>query len=120
MIAKDLVEAKRYVEKYPPTDYVIKANGPAGGKGVILPKTYQHAQQVIRQMMTGRLFGEAGKKIVFQERLTGPEVSMFAVFDGEKAVVLPLAQDHKRLFDNDEGPNTGGMGEPIHQCQRAL
>ncbi|HVV25424.1 MAG TPA: phosphoribosylamine--glycine ligase [Candidatus Saccharimonadales bacterium] len=107
-------------------DYVIKADGLAGGKGVILPKTKQEARDAVMGMMSGELFGEAGQRMLFQERLHGPEVSMMALFDGKDAEVLFLAQDFKRLEDKDKGPNTGGMGsyapvqEPIISRKRLV
>jgi phosphoribosylamine--glycine ligase len=90
--------------------YVLKASGLAGGKGVILPETHEEAVQALHGMLSGELFGEAGERVVVQQRLHGPEVSLFAVSDGKDYVILPPAQDHKRLYDGDQGPNTGGMG----------
>jgi phosphoribosylamine--glycine ligase len=93
------------------TKYVIKADGLAGGKGVVLPATQAEASDTLKGMFSGELFGGAGKECtVIQERLRGPEVSVFVISDGENFITLPLSQDHKRLKDNDEGPNTGGMG----------
>ena len=89
---------------------VLKADGLAGGKGVVLPKTDSEAQFVLESMLSGDLHGDAGKKVVIQERLHGPELSVFVLTDGTKFVILPYTQDHKRLKDNDQGPNTGGMG----------
>ena len=112
-VARDLVEAHHYMQGQPASNYVIKADGEAGGKGVSLPNSEHEAYDIVNRMMADvdNLFGEAGKTIVFQERLTGPEVSMFALLDGSsRATILGYAQDHKRLLDNDQGPNTGGMG----------
>jgi phosphoribosylamine--glycine ligase len=110
----DFVEpAAHYIDAHPPGSFVMKADGLAGGKGVLLPETRLEAQWALVEMMSGKMFGEAGRKIVFQERIRGPELSAYIVADGKKAgnfVLLPLAQDHKRLKDGDEGPNTGGMG----------
>jgi phosphoribosylamine--glycine ligase len=89
---------------------VIKADGLAGGKGAILPINSQEATTILQRMLSGKLFGEAGKKVVIQERLHGPELSVFVISDGLHYVTLPFSQDHKRLKNNDEGPNTGGMG----------
>ncbi|MDB5184249.1 MAG: purD [Candidatus Saccharibacteria bacterium] len=100
--------AREYVEYHKPDGYVIKANGLADGKGVELPDSLEEARQTVRNMKNR--YGAAAREIIFQERLTGPEVSMFALLDGTKAKVLMLAQDHKRLLDGDGGPNTGGMG----------
>lgn len=89
---------------------VLKADGLAAGKGVIIAATRDEAEAALRHMMTDRAFGEAGSEIVMEEFLEGEEASVFALCDGEHIVLLPAAQDHKRVFDGDEGPNTGGMG----------
>jgi phosphoribosylamine--glycine ligase len=89
---------------------VIKASGLAAGKGVILPDTPQAAMRALREMMIEKKFGEAGAEVVIEERLSGPEVSVLAFCDGQNFVTMPPAQDHKRIFDHDTGPNTGGMG----------
>lgn len=89
---------------------VIKASGLAAGKGVFVPETIKEASDAIRLIMDKRAFGDAGKKILIEERLTGREVSVLAITDGRSILVLPPCQDHKRLLDMDLGPNTGGMG----------
>ena len=89
---------------------VVKADGLAAGKGVVVAPTADDANAAIRAAMEERQFGDAGSRIVLEECLTGPEVSFFAVCDGARAVPLITAQDHKRIFDDDQGPNTGGMG----------
>ncbi len=89
---------------------VVKADGLCGGKGVIIAQTHDEAKRAAGEMLSGNSFGEAGTKIVVEEFLDGYELSVFAICDGKDYVVLPAAQDHKRLLDNDEGPNTGGMG----------
>jgi len=89
---------------------VVKADGLCGGKGVIIAQNHDEAKQVAGEMLSGNSFGEAGTSIVVEEFLDGYELSVFAICDGEDYVVLPAAQDHKRLLNNDEGPNTGGMG----------
>jgi phosphoribosylamine---glycine ligase len=89
---------------------VIKADGLAAGKGVVIASDQLNASLAIRGMMVDRRFGEAGARIVIEEFMQGREVSVFALTDGRRAVILPTAQDHKRAFDGDAGPNTGGMG----------
>ena len=90
--------------------YVIKATGLAKGKGVIVPKTNDEGIAAARDMLVNKAFGSAGKSILVEEALNGTEVSVLALLDGHNILVLPPCQDHKRLLDNDEGPNTGGMG----------
>ena len=92
------------------TPIVVKADGLCGGKGVIIAKTYEEAKEAVDGMLSGESFGDAGKKVIVEEFLDGFELSMFAICDGEDFKLLPAAQDHKRLKDGDEGPNTGGMG----------
>jgi phosphoribosylamine--glycine ligase len=89
---------------------VVKADGLAAGKGVVVAPDRSSADDAIRAAMEDRQFGEAGARIVLEECLVGPEVSFFALCDGARASALMSAQDHKRVFDDDEGPNTGGMG----------
>jgi phosphoribosylamine---glycine ligase len=89
---------------------VVKADGLAAGKGVVVAETRADAEAAVQAAMVDRVFGNAGSRIVIEERLIGPEVSFFVIADGEYAVPLVAAQDHKRIFDGDRGPNTGGMG----------
>ena len=89
---------------------VVKADGLAGGKGVIVAPNRDVAEQAVRAAMTERRFGDAGTCLVIEECLMGQEASFFVLCDGHRGVVLPSAQDHKRVFDDDKGPNTGGMG----------
>ncbi|MDD3816903.1 MAG: phosphoribosylamine--glycine ligase [Thiovulaceae bacterium] len=89
---------------------VVKADGLCGGKGVIIAQSHDEAKVAISEMLSGKSFGDAGKKVIVEEFLDGYELSMFAVCDGDDFILLPAAQDHKRLMDNDQGPNTGGMG----------
>lgn len=89
---------------------VLKADGLAAGKGVVIAQDLAEADEAILAMMTGGKFGRAGERLVVEECLTGPEVSFFALCDGDRALPIGTAQDHKRIFDEDEGPNTGGMG----------
>jgi phosphoribosylamine--glycine ligase len=92
------------------TPVVIKADGLAAGKGVVIAESTAAAEEAIADAMRDRKFGRAGDCLVIEECLQGPEVSFFALCDGVRAVPLVTAQDHKRIFDNDRGPNTGGMG----------
>jgi phosphoribosylamine--glycine ligase len=91
------------------TPLVVKADGLAAGKGVTVPATLEDCRQAIREVFDGR-FGAAGATVVLEQRIEGPEVSVFALTDGEQVVLLPPAQDHKRIGEGDTGPNTGGMG----------
>jgi phosphoribosylamine--glycine ligase len=100
--------AKAYARKQK-APIVIKADGLAAGKGVIIAETIAEAEAAIDMMFGGGL-GEAGAEVVIEEFLVGEEASFFALCDGETAIPLASAQDHKRAFDNDQGPNTGGMG----------
>ncbi|MBI5304772.1 MAG: phosphoribosylamine--glycine ligase [Chloroflexi bacterium] len=101
---------------------VIKASGLAAGKGVILPESSQEAETALRQIMLEREFGAAGDQVVIEERLQGEEVSLLAFTDGVTVKPMLPAQDHKRLLDDDRGPNTGGMGAyaPAPICPPAL
>jgi len=89
---------------------VVKADGLAGGKGVVIAGTREEAEAAVRAAIVDREFGDAGTTLVIEECLTGPEVSFFVVADGRRAIYLGSAQDHKRVCDDDQGPNTGGMG----------
>ena len=90
--------------------WVVKADGLAAGKGVVVCGTVEEAEAALRSILLDRVHGEAGRRVVVEERLEGPEASVIALTDGERLLVLPPAQDHKRIFDGDRGPNTGGMG----------
>jgi phosphoribosylamine--glycine ligase len=89
---------------------VVKADGLAAGKGVVVAPDRATAEAAVAAAMIDKSFGDAGSRVVLEELLTGPEVSFFVVANGERYVSLLSAQDHKRIFDGDEGPNTGGMG----------
>ncbi|MDD3775181.1 MAG: phosphoribosylamine--glycine ligase [Sulfurovaceae bacterium] len=104
-----LGNAYKFIETLTPP-VVVKADGLCGGKGVIIAQSHDEAKRAAGEMLSGNAFGEAGKSIVIEEFLDGYELSVFAICDGKDFVILPAAQDHKRLLDNDEGPNTGGMG----------
>lgn len=105
----DYEQAKAYVDSVN-HDIVIKATGLAAGKGVIIPATKEEAHQALREIMCDRAFGSAGDEVVIEEFLTGDELSILSFCDGYTIKSLPPAQDHKRIFDGDQGPNTGGMG----------
>jgi phosphoribosylamine--glycine ligase len=115
----DFGEARNYLRSQR-SPVVIKASGLAAGKGVILPQTMPEAETALRQIMVDKQFGAAGHEVLLEERLTGSEVSVFAFCDGHTAVSMPTAQDHKRAYNGDKGPNTGGMGAysptPDHLC----
>jgi phosphoribosylamine--glycine ligase len=89
---------------------VVKADGLALGKGVVIASRYSEAEQAIREIMEERRFGEAGRRVVVEEFLEGEECSIHALVDGNSYLLFPAAQDHKRIQDGDQGPNTGGMG----------
>ncbi len=89
---------------------VLKADGLAAGKGVVVAQTSEELLQAISEIMEQKKFGTAGEKILIEETLRGPEVSVIALTDGKTMLPFPASQDHKRAFDNDRGPNTGGMG----------
>ncbi|EAJ0999867.1 phosphoribosylamine--glycine ligase [Campylobacter jejuni] len=105
----DIEKAKNFIYSLTPP-IVVKADGLCAGKGVIIAKTHEEAIEETVKMLSGESFGDAGKLVVIEEFLDGYELSIFAVCDGNDFVLLPAAQDHKKLLDNDQGPNTGGMG----------
>ncbi len=105
----DAAAAKAYIEELG-APLVVKANGLAAGKGVIVAMDKQTALQAVEDMMQSKVFGEAGNQIVIEEYLEGEEVSILAFTDGYTVVPMESTQDHKRVFDGDQGPNTGGMG----------
>ncbi|EDO8877785.1 phosphoribosylamine--glycine ligase [Campylobacter coli] len=105
----DIEKAKNFILSLTPP-IVVKADGLCAGKGVIIAKTHEEAIEEASKMLSGESFGEAGKLIIIEEFLDGFELSIFAVCDGNDFVLLPAAQDHKKLLDGDKGPNTGGMG----------
>jgi len=106
----DLQKAKDYLETHP-VPIVVKASGLAAGKGAVVCQTKEEALNALEDMLGEKaIFGEAGKTVVIEEFMGGEEASIFAVCDGKNYLLLAPAQDHKRIFDKDEGPNTGGMG----------
>ena len=105
----DIAKAVEYIESAP-FDVVIKASGLAAGKGVVIPETKAEAVAAAREMLEGGAFGESGREIVVEEKMVGEEASIMLMVCGEKYVMLPASQDHKRVGEGDTGLNTGGMG----------
>jgi phosphoribosylamine--glycine ligase len=105
----DLARALQYIQAHA-EPLVVKASGLAAGKGVVVCATRAEAADVARALLAAKVLGEAGNEVVVEEFLDGEELSVLALTDGEHVVILPPAQDHKRLSDGDTGPNTGGMG----------
>ncbi len=108
--AFDRVEDALSYAKVCPLPCVVKADGLALGKGVVIAHTKEELERAIRAMMVDKLFGSSGDRVVIEEFLTGIEVSVLTFTDGVSLVPLPSSMDHKRIFDGDQGPNTGGMG----------
>lgn len=108
-IVTDAAAAKRAIEQRG-RPVVVKADGLCGGKGAIVPETTAEALQAADQMLVQGRFGAAGQRVIIEDRLEGQEMSVQAISDGERLLVLPVSRDHKRVGDGDAGPNTGGMG----------
>jgi phosphoribosylamine--glycine ligase len=117
----DLAKAEAYI-KSQGAPIVVKADGLAAGKGVIVAETVEQAIAAACDMLSGNKFGAAGSSVVIEEFMTGEEVSLFALCDGEHVLPLVGVQDHKRAFDGDKGPNTGGMGaySPVPILDQAM
>ena len=111
-IFSDIDSALAFIDKHESsiTNYVIKADGLAAGKGVILPNNVEEATHAINQIMSEKIFGDAGNKLIIEERIPGKEVSAHAFSDGKNIIPMPFVCDHKPVFDGNKGPNTGGMG----------
>ena len=106
----DLQKAKDYLKEHP-APIVVKASGLAAGKGAVVCMSDEEALSAVEEMLGEKaIFGESGKTVVIEEFMEGEEASIFAVCDGKDYILLAPAQDHKRIFDDDKGPNTGGMG----------
>jgi phosphoribosylamine--glycine ligase len=101
--------ARKYIKAIS-SPLVVKTDGLAAGKGAIVCSDQMDAQEALNRIMKEKAFGEAGRRVVIEERLYGDEVSVMALADGEHLVYMVPSQDHKRIYDNDQGPNTGGMG----------
>ena len=108
-IFSDAPSARRYLDQNP-APYVVKADGLAAGKGVLICANREEAQSAIDEIVVKKAFGQAGEKVVIEEFLEGEEASFMVLTDGDTVLALPSSQDHKRVFDHDQGPNTGGMG----------
>ncbi len=109
-VFEDSKLAQAYLANRQNWPVVIKASGLAAGKGVVVARSLEESLRLVRQIMEEGLFGEAGKAVVIEEFLEGPELSILAITDGQTIMPLEPAQDHKKAFEGDEGPNTGGMG----------
>jgi len=105
----DAVQARKYIERIG-APCVVKADGLAAGKGVVVAKTAEEAKQAVSVMMEDKVFGDAGSRVIVEECLEGQEASILVITDSKEVIALASSQDHKRIFDNDQGPNTGGMG----------
>ncbi len=106
---EEISAAERFIDAQS-TDVVVKADGLCAGKGVVVTDSHAEAKVVVRQMLGERRFGDASARVVVEERMSGPEVSMLAFCDGDRFALLASAEDHKAVGDGDQGPNTGGMG----------
>lgn len=117
----DFVKGKEFITSLTPP-IVIKADGLCAGKGVVISSTKEEAFVELENMLEGKSFGDASKCVVIEEFLDGYELSVFAICDGEDCILLPAAQDHKRLLSGDMGPNTGGMGAyaPTPLCDEVM
>src|SRR3954463_9671768 len=108
-VLEDIEAADAFIDAQP-NAVVVKADGLAAGKGVVVTSTKQEAKAAVRSMLAERAFGDAGARVVIEERLTGREVTMMALCDGTRLALLASSEDHKAVGDGDVGPNTGGMG----------
>jgi phosphoribosylamine--glycine ligase len=108
-IFSDATEAKGYIDRIG-VPCVIKADGLAQGKGVVVAQTIDEAKKAIDSMMLEKIFEDAGNRVIIEECLQGQEASILVITDSKEVISLASSQDHKRIFDNDKGPNTGGMG----------
>ncbi|MGV3323682.1 phosphoribosylamine--glycine ligase [Streptococcus hyovaginalis] len=117
----DFEKAKAYIEAQG-APIVVKADGLALGKGVVVAETVEQAVEAARDMLLDNKFGDSGARVVIEEFLDGEEFSLFAFVNGENFYIMPAAQDHKRAYDGDKGPNTGGMGAyaPVPHLDQAV
>jgi phosphoribosylamine--glycine ligase len=105
----DIAAAEAFIDAQP-GDLVVKADGLCAGKGVVVTSSHEEARRAVRSMLGEGRFGQAGARVVIEEKLLGREVSIMAFCDGQRVALLASAEDHKAVFDGDRGPNTGGMG----------
>ena len=106
----NIIKAQSYIKSMDEKNgYVIKADGLASGKGVVVTNNRNEALNYINDLMENEIFGDAGKNLLIEERLEGPEASIFALSDGKNHVLFSTAQDYKRVFENNNGPNTGAV-----------
>lgn len=121
-VAGSVEEAARFFAAEGAGPYVVKTDGLAAGKGVLVTASLEEALADVEAKLSGRAFGAAGHRVVLEEAMSGPELSLLVLCDGRAALPLPAAQDHKRLGDGDTGPNTGGMGaySPVALATEAL
>lgn len=117
----DFEKAKAYIEAQG-APIVVKADGLALGKGVVVAETVEQAVEAAHEMLLDNKFGDSGARVVIEEFLDGEEFSLFAFVNGDKFYIMPTAQDHKRAYDGDKGPNTGGMGAyaPVPQLSQSV
>lgn len=117
----DFEKAKAYIEAQG-APIVVKADGLALGKGVVVAETVEQAVEAAHEMLLDNKFGDSGARVVIEEFLDGEEFSLFAFVNGDKFYIMPTAQDHKRAYDGDKGPNTGGMGAyaPVPQLPQSV
>ena len=120
-VFESLAEAQAHLRARP-GPYVIKTDGLAAGKGVLVTDSLKEALGDVADKLSGRSFGQAGRRVVIEDALVGTEASLLVLLDGKRAVALPVARDFKRLEDNDRGPNTGGMGAyaPVEEVTSEL
>ena len=118
----DSLDSAKAAVRHVGAPVVIKASGLAGGKGVVVAQSLEEADKAIESMLGDRVFDQAGSEILVEEFMSGEELSVFVISDGDNYLVLPAAQDHKRLLDGDAGPNTGGMGaySPVSLGNQAM
>ena len=120
-VCQSLAEAQRALDQRTPP-FVVKADGLAAGKGAFLPETREEADRLCQDLLEKRILGESGKTVVVEDFLPGWEMTVLALFDGQSFRLLPPSQDHKRVAEGDQGPNTGGMGAytPVPQADARL